>query len=333
MVSAIQIKRRAVGQAMGAPAALKSGELAINFSDNWMYIGAGDDGAGNATSILRIAGYQKFLELNGDQSVAGVKTFSASPLVPTPTTSGQAVNKGYVDSAVANAGGGDMMRSTYDANGDGIVDRAALADSVAWNNVSGKPAEYPPANHDASKITSGTIDPARLPILPSSVQVVSSGGIANLTTAQQNEIGDGSVVTTTDGRRWIYTGTGSKTSEASYIILADITPEWEAISNKPTTLAGYGITDSQPLDATLTAVAGATTVANSLIYFTGADAAAVTALTAFGRNLIGAADAATTRTALGLGTLATQNSSNVSITGGTLDNVIITNTTVDGGQF
>ncbi|ADG70072.1 hypothetical protein Plim_4265 (plasmid) [Planctopirus limnophila DSM 3776] len=88
---------------------------------------------------------------------------------------------------------------------------------------------------DAAKLT-GTIDPARLPVLPSSVQIVSSGGIADLTSPQQAEIGDGSIVTTTDGRRWVYTGSGSKTSEASYIELADLTPEWSVIANKPAIL-------------------------------------------------------------------------------------------------
>lgn len=33
----------------------------------------------------------------GAETVAGVKTFSSSPIVPTPTTSGQATTKGYVD--------------------------------------------------------------------------------------------------------------------------------------------------------------------------------------------------------------------------------------------
>jgi len=36
----------------------------------------------------------------GNETVAGVKTFSGSPIVPTPTTSGQAATKGYVDSAI-----------------------------------------------------------------------------------------------------------------------------------------------------------------------------------------------------------------------------------------
>ena len=39
----------------------------------------------------------------GDESIAGVKTFTSSPVVPTPTTDFQAATKAYVDD---NAGGG-----------------------------------------------------------------------------------------------------------------------------------------------------------------------------------------------------------------------------------
>jgi hypothetical protein len=98
--------------------------------------------------------------------------------------------------------------------------------------------------------------------------------------------------------------------------------------SNPTTLAGYGITDAQPLDATLTALAGLTTVADRLPYATGADAFALATFTAFGRSLVDDADAAAGRTTLGLGTLATQAANNVSITGGTIDSV-----TIDGGTF
>jgi len=53
--------------------------------------------------------------------------------------------------------------------------------------------------------------------------IVSSGGIANLTTAQQALIREGSIVVTTDGKRWVYSGAGSKVLEASYIELSDLT--------------------------------------------------------------------------------------------------------------
>ncbi|MGH8431021.1 MAG: hypothetical protein ACREUF_11530 [Solimonas sp.] len=140
---------------------------------------------------------------------------------------------------------------------------------------------------DASGLTTGTVDPARLPVLPSSVQIVSSGAIADLTTAQQNEIGDGSIVTTTDGRRWVYTGSGSKTAEASYIELADITPEWAVISNKP---------------ANVTSLAGLTLAADKGLYATAANTLATFDLTAAGRALMDDASASAQRTTLGVGT-------------------------------
>lgn len=96
----------------------------------------------------------------------------------------------------------------------------------------------------------------------------------------------------------------------------------------PTTLAGYGITDAQGLDATLTALAGLTTAADQMIYATGTDTFAMTALSAFGRTLIDDADAAAARTTLGLSTMATQAANNVAISGGSIDNV-----TLDGGTF
>lgn len=136
-------------------------------------------------------------------------------------------------------------------------------------------------NHDASAITTGTIDPARIPVLPSSAQIVSTGAIADLTAPQQAEIGDGSVVTTTDGRRWVYTGSGSKTVETSYIELADITPDWGVIANKPATFAPSAHTHT---------------------------ASQVSDSSAAGRVILTAADVAAQRTALGLATVATSGS-------------------------
>lgn len=86
----------------------------------------------------------------------------------------------------------------------------------------------------------------------------------------------------------------------------------------PTTLAGYSISDAQPLDATLTALAGVTTAADQLIYATGSDTFSTTSFSAYGRTLVDDADAATARTTLGLGTMATQAASAVAITGGTI---------------
>ena len=96
----------------------------------------------------------------------------------------------------------------------------------------------------------------------------------------------------------------------------------------PTTLAGYSISDAQPLDATLTALAGVTVAADEVIYSTGADTFATTSFTAFGRSLVDDADNTAARTTLGLGSISTQDASSVAITGGTIDNIVI-----DGGTY
>ena len=103
--------------------------------------------------------------------------------------------------------------------------------------LTGKPAEFTPADHDAAKVTTGTIDPARLPAVLFAAPVISSGAIADLTAPQQAEISGGTSVVTTDGREWRYTGTGDKTLEASYVEMADRTPDWSTIAGKPATFA------------------------------------------------------------------------------------------------
>lgn len=89
----------------------------------------------------------------------------------------------------------------------------------------------------------------------------------------------------------------------------------------------------QAYDATLAALANITTSADTLIYATGADTFTTTSLTSFARTLLDDADAATARTTLGLGTIATQNSNNVSITGGSVSSISLDLVTIDGGTF
>lgn len=88
--------------------------------------------------------------------------------------------------------------------------------------------------HDATEIVSGVIDIARIPAAVYQAPIVSSGAIADLDAGQQSNIIEGTHVVTTDGRAWVYSGSGDKILEASYVEIADKTPEWSVIANKPT---------------------------------------------------------------------------------------------------
>jgi lysophospholipase L1-like esterase len=64
-----------------------------------------------AGDIAAAASNDSVVHNSSDETIGGVKTFSASPIVPTPTTSTQATNKAYVDSTVS-AGAPDASTTT-----------------------------------------------------------------------------------------------------------------------------------------------------------------------------------------------------------------------------
>jgi hypothetical protein len=80
-------------------------------------------------------------------------------------------------------------------------------------------------------------------------------------------------------------------------------------------------TNVQAYDAGLQSISGLTTTADQMIYTTSSDTYATTSLTSAGRALLDDADASAQRTTLGLGTIATQNANNVTITGGTISGI------------
>jgi hypothetical protein len=69
------------------------------------------DGTLKASAVSTKANDSAVVHTTGDETIAGVKTFSSSPIVPTPTTGTEATNKTYVDGLISS-GAPDATSST-----------------------------------------------------------------------------------------------------------------------------------------------------------------------------------------------------------------------------
>jgi hypothetical protein len=414
MANTIQLKRRASGVA-GAPAALKSGELAHNEVDDTLYVGKGDDGSGNATSIVPMAGVGGFLALVGTQTVGGSKTFSLVPkssqdasaatdlvrksqfdsglaakaalshshaiadvtglqgaldgklgttanavsaskltaartitlagdlsgsvsfdgsanvtitaavvddshahvianvdglqaaldakapltspaLTGTPsaptavsgTNTTQVATTAFVQQAIVDFGPGDMLKAAYDANNDGKVDAAEVADAAPWAGITGKPTSFTPASH--------------------------SHPISQVTGLQA--------------------ALDAKAALAS--------PALTGTPTAPTAVAGTNTTQlattafvAVAIGALIDSAPGAMDTLNELAAALGDDPNFASTITnalagklAAASNLADLPNKTTARSNLGLGSMATQASNSVAITGGAINGI-----SLDGGTF
>jgi len=143
-----------------------------------------------------------------------------------------------------------------------------------------------------------------------SVDALSAGEIGYDTTLKKIKLGDGS--TLFNSLPWLSvlpSGAGGLSGTSGIYLIGD------SSGGVLISLTGLKIgSDIQAYDAGLNSIANLNTVSGNYIYTTGTDAYTTGTITAFARNLLASADAASSRTALGLGTISSEPSGNYALT-------------------
>ena len=90
MANTLRIKRRTASGAAGAPSSLAPAEIAFNenSSTRTLFYGLGDNGSGEASSVIAIAGDGAFTTLTTAQTLSGDKTFTGTVDLSSATLSG-----------------------------------------------------------------------------------------------------------------------------------------------------------------------------------------------------------------------------------------------------
>jgi ferric-dicitrate binding protein FerR (iron transport regulator) len=194
----------------------------------------------------------------------------------------------FVQQAIVDFGPGDMLAATYDTDGDGKVDAAEAADAAPWAGITGKPTSFPPAAH--------------------------SHAISQVTGLQ--------------------TALDAKAPLASPALTGTPTAP-TAVTGTNTTQVATTAFVAAAIGALIDAAPGAMDTLNELAAALGDDPNFATTVTnalagklAAASNLSDLPNKATSRSNLGLGSIATQAANNVAITGGSINGI-----TLDGGTF
>lgn len=155
---------------------------------------------------------------------------------------------------------------------------------------------------------------------------VNALGTKQILTADGAAVGAGVIPSTRvvtlkyDGTAFRLTSTSSEVTPVDESVTAAkiSTGDVAAIRTKLALVVG---TNVQAYDAELAALAGLTSAADKVPYFTGSGTAGLADFTAAGRALVDDASATAQRTTLGLGSIATQSAASVTITGGAITGI------------